>query len=328
MLKEKYIINEFQQRILYKEPINKIGQLDANLHRIRMNKQPKKYVSDRKVLGEYIDNIRANMGYDNKDLSKNIKTEKITINNVNCRIYKSSNKKSPCIVMIHGGSFIGGSLDVVENPCKKLAEYIKGSVLSIDYTLAPEEPYPCSIMECKNVCEYLNDNKEELNISDIYIMGDSAGGNIAIGVTNFCEFIKGLIVYYPVTDLSLKIYKEMWNEDLYNIKDDLEAKKCINSLKGSESMMTKLYIQGKEKLTHPLVSPIYREKMINTLLISAEFDYLRIQAEYFAAKFVADVIRYGGVNHAFLDKFGDLEAAEDSLQEIAKWIERNEKNEF
>lgn len=328
MLKEKYIINEFQQKILYKEPTNKIGKLDSDLYRIRMNKKPEKYVSDRKVLGEYIDNIRANMGYENKDLSKNIETEEIIINDIRCRRYKSSDKKSPCIVMIHGGSFIGGSLEVVENPCKKLAEYIKGSVISIDYTLAPEKPYPYSITECKSVCEYLNKNKKDMNISDLYIMGDSAGGNIAIGVTNFCKFIKGLIVYYPVTDLSLKVYEEIWDENLYDINGDLEAKKCINSLRGSETVMTRLYIQNRENLNYPLVSPIYRDKITKALLISAEFDYLRIQAEYFASKFRANVIRYGGVNHAFLDKIGDLEAAEDSLKEVAKWIERNEKNEF
>lgn len=328
MLKEKYIINEFQQNILYKEPTNKIGQLDEDLYKIRMNKHPQKYISDRKVLGEYIDNIRANMGYENKDLSKNIKTKETTINNVKCRIYKSSDKKGPCIIMIHGGSFIGGSLEIVENPCKKLAEYINGSVISIDYSLAPEEPYPSSIMECKGICEYINKNKKDMKISNLYIMGDSAGGNIAIGVTKFCEFLKGLIVYYPVTDLSLKIYNEIWNENLYDLKGDLEAKKCINSLRDSESLMTKLYVQGKEKLTNPMVSPIYRDRIIKTLLISAEFDYLRIQSEYFALKFGAKVIRYGGVNHAFLDKFGDLEAADDSLKEVAKWIERNEKNEF
>jgi len=324
MLRQIEMMNEFHQKIKYKIPQIKEGQLEKELYKLRKRPKEEKYVSSRQILGEYIDNLRANMGYNNKDLSQNIKTTSFTISEIQCRLYAQNNEEGPCIIMIHGGAFIGGSVEVVENPCKLLSQYINGKVISIDYSLAPEKPYPYAIEECVNVCKYIFQNKDRFHINDIYIMGDSAGGNIAIAVSQYCHWLKGMILLYPLTDLSLKVYRETWNEKLYNIVNDDEAKKCIHSLEHIESLINKLYVQNNDR-KDPFVSPIYQQNIsLNTLIISAEFDYLRIQGEYFASLLKnKEVIRYGGINHAFLDKLGDLPQAEDCLFEISQWIRRN-----
>lgn len=54
----------------------------------------------------------------------------------------------PAFIFIHGSIFYGGDLKVVENPCKAVAETANVIVILVDYTLAPEGPYPQGLNDC------------------------------------------------------------------------------------------------------------------------------------------------------------------------------------
>lgn len=94
--------------------------------------------------------------------------------------------------------------------------------------------------------------------------------------------------------------------------------------------MQKLYLQGNAGADDPLVSPIYREGGFGCpLLIQyAEYDYLRPQVEAFARRLAAqgaqvDTILYRGLNHAFLDLFGIVPQAQESVDRMGAFIRRH-----
>src|SRR5699024_3363500 len=76
----------------------------------------------------------------------------LTNRNITITIFRSLNPNTPkVIVFLHGGGFIGGSTKVLKNQCRFLAEQSDAAVISIDYRLAPENPYPAGLNDCKEI---------------------------------------------------------------------------------------------------------------------------------------------------------------------------------
>ncbi|MCT4787587.1 alpha/beta hydrolase, partial [Exiguobacterium aestuarii] len=176
---------------------------------------------------------RASMGWPNRDQTTTaIKTEYVKIpsvdGNIPARLYRPHHTESvPAILFFHGGGFFGGTLETVENPCKLLAERANAVVISVDYRLAPEHPFPAGLNDCYRAFEWVYDNASELNIlkNRIGVAGDSAGGNLA---TACClmeqERGKARIRYqalvYPVVNLgSIPTDDFEWTLDAYDISN-------------------------------------------------------------------------------------------------------------
>ncbi|MDR1899785.1 MAG: alpha/beta hydrolase, partial [Treponema sp.] len=68
----------------------------------------------------------------------------------------------PCLVFYHGGAFVAGDTETVENQCKLIAERAGAVVLSVDYPLAPESPFPVGFDCCYAVLEYALGGAEAL----------------------------------------------------------------------------------------------------------------------------------------------------------------------
>src|ERR687897_38479 len=74
------------------------------------------------------------------------------------------------LVYLHGGGWALGNLESVDAVCRTLADESRARVVSVDYRLAPEHPFPASLEDALNVTRALN--------ADV-VAGDSAGGNLA-----------------------------------------------------------------------------------------------------------------------------------------------------
>lgn len=334
MNKNKRIIKEDGVDILVKpipDPIEGT-RIDRRIKYFAEYKRPKTSGNPYKFHGEPVGDMRDNMGLLNLNLCKeNILVNEEKINSVNCRIYKKDGlvDYAPCIIYIHGGAFIGGSLDVSENPCKLLAEKINGVVISIDYSLAPENPYPLGLNDCRKVTEYimLENTKYGIDKNKIGIVGESAGANLATIIANENLNIKFQGLLYPVVTLSEKNPYFTWNIDLYeNPYNEEKINNFINSLKNCEELFKKVYLQGKVNSEREDVSPIFNKNLSNikkTLIAVSEYDYLRIQGETYGklikkSGIDTKIIRYEGVNHAFIDNIGIYPQGEDVINEIAK----------
>jgi acetyl esterase len=106
-----------------------------------------------------------------------------TAQNAPARIYRFADAPapSPCVVYIHGGAFIKGSLDSGDPIAWGIADATRWTVISIDYRLAPENPYPCGVEDCLAAIQYILRNAAQLGIDPrrVAVWGDSAGGNMA-----------------------------------------------------------------------------------------------------------------------------------------------------
>ena len=279
--------------------LNIDGELDPRVYKI-INASPltKKYNSDNEFIyhGINISELRSSMGWDNRDITtKEILTEHLTVIGKNgpikVRKYTPKNLKdnAPCMIFIHGGGFIGGNVDVVENPCKALSDKANAVIISIDYRLAPENQFPKGLIDCFEVIKW---------------------------------------VYSPVVTLDKKSVEEYkWSTNEYIVSNN-KINQNINSSLDFIDMIKQLYVEDTVKPDNQYISPLLSKDLSNlpkTLIITAEYDFLRVQGEAFGKKLInanvdTKIIRYRGMDHAFIDKCGIYPQAEDCLNEISKDI--------
>lgn len=283
---------------------------------------------------------RASMGWPNRDVTTmDITTDHVMIpsadGDIPARLYRPRTEETlPAILFFHGGGFFGGTLDTVENPCKLLAEKANALVVSVDYRLAPEHPFPAGLNDCYRALEWVHERADELGVSrdDIAVAGDSAGGNLATACclldrSNETNMIRFQALIYPVVNLgSIPTDDYEWALDRYEIKHHHDLiRGVVMALGDSEDLLNQIYLQGKAELTDPLVSPLFADDVNGlppALIITAEYDYLRLEGEAYARKLARDgvptrLIQYRGMDHAFMDKLGDYPQAEDCMIEIA-----------
>ena len=210
----------------------------------------------------------------------------------------------------------------------------------VDYRLAPEHPYPAGLTDCFDAVRWVHDHADELGVdpASIAVAGDSAGGNLA----TVCAMIDrdrklGLIKYqaliYPSVNMAgAEEEGHRWSLEAYEIRNHREYIEQILGFVGADHGRPKLhelYLQGRIDVTHPHMSPLLADLhgMPETLIITGEFDFLRLENEAYARKLARSgvkttVIRYNGVDHAFMDKIGLYPQAEDCMTEIALRVRR------
>jgi acetyl esterase/lipase len=245
----------------------------------------------------------------------------------------------PAILFIHGGGFFGGSLDNVEQPCRLLADEGRVRVISVDYGLAPEHPYPQDVIDSYNVLTALHHQAAALHIDAhrITIMGDSAGGNLTYVVSLLdrqlgTNYIASAVALYPVTYQGHRPVLRQQFDDPAHWQPAQDQDLITNYIRGfaqSSPLIDQWYVGGADPESwyiSPLNAPSeLLAKLPRTLFMVGEFDPLRFQGEAFYNKVKAaggDIryIRYNGMVHAFMDKVGDYEQAADSLREALRFI--------
>ncbi|MCV0381910.1 MAG: alpha/beta hydrolase [Erythrobacter sp.] len=104
------------------------------------------------------------------------------------RLYDTRESRSAgaCVVFIHGGGFVIGDIEVYDALCTEIAHQLDLPVVSIEYRLAPEHPFPAAPDDCEAAARWIASSPEALGreITGLVITGDSAGGNLTIVTTN------------------------------------------------------------------------------------------------------------------------------------------------
>ena len=134
-----------------------------------------------------------------------------TLEDTRIRVFDPK-QSSKIIIYIHGGGWVSGNLDTHSNICYELANSLNRKVISIDYRLAPEYPYPAGFNDCYKVISNIMDNISEFSITwnDVILMGDSAGANLAFAVSLRGLYervfrVGGIVLIYPATQTDYSI---------------------------------------------------------------------------------------------------------------------------
>jgi len=239
------------------------------------------------------------------------------------RIYSpESTEKLPVIVFFHGGGWTAASIDTHDSITRTLANRTPAVVVSVDYRLAPEYPYPIPLDESYQALEWVSENIKNLNgdPEKIAVAGDSAGGNLAAAVALKARDENGpdifyQILYYPATDLTET--------------NDFSFSRFSNGYDLTQGMVQASidsYTRGTEKKSDPYLSPLLADDLSNlppALIIAAQFDPIVDQGLAYAGKLnLADVPTkytcYNGVIHGFVSMLPDNKSAIQAINETTK----------
>lgn len=126
---------------------------------------------------------------------------------VPCRIYVPHGSGPFGVVMwIHGGGWVIGSADQSDPTARELCDRAGVVVVSVDYRLAPEHPFPAAVDDVLAVAGWLRDHGDELGADArrLAVGGDSAGGNLAAVVTQQMPGVFAhQVLIYPATDATM-----------------------------------------------------------------------------------------------------------------------------
>ena len=98
---------------------------------------------------------------------------------------KADRGPSPVVVFIHGGGFVIGDIGVYNSLCTEISHQLDLPVVSVEYRLAPEHPFPAAPDDCEAAARWIAGSPAELgrDVTGLIITGDSAGGNLTIVTT-------------------------------------------------------------------------------------------------------------------------------------------------
>jgi len=103
-----------------------------------------------------------------------------------CRVYDPQREGTPPIIIyLHGGGWMLGSVLTTDGPCRRLAQASGCIVISVEYRRAPETAFPGPLEDCISAVHWVSANAAVLggDAERLFILGDSAGGNLAAAVT-------------------------------------------------------------------------------------------------------------------------------------------------
>ncbi|MBI2766833.1 MAG: alpha/beta hydrolase [Chloroflexi bacterium] len=218
------------------------------------------------------------------------------------RVYANPGDRGT-LVFFHGGGFVLGDIASHDEICHSLAHAAGCSIVSVDYRLAPEHPYPAATEDAYAATAWIAANGAAqlgLDTSRIAVGGDSAGGNLAAVVSLMARDRGGPAIalqflIYPAVDMAFDYPSFTENGAGYFLDQD-----TIN-------YFTNHYVPGSSRAGEPYLSPILASSHAGlppALIQTAEFDPLRDQGPAYgeklrAAGVEAAVTCYDGMIHGF-----------------------------
>jgi acetyl esterase len=130
--------------------------------------------------------VRDSLNQRRAEATRDVNTVGVEIENrdagsVPVRIYRGAPAPSPAVIYCHSGAFVLGNLDTDHRQCVEFARRGRCTVISVDYRLAPEDPYPAGLDDAAAVLAWAVDNEANLGIdaSRLAVAGSSAGASLA-----------------------------------------------------------------------------------------------------------------------------------------------------
>lgn len=242
------------------------------------------------------------------------------------RVYRPENETSQsAIFFAHGGSWMLGSVESHDNLCRRICHATGLTVLSAEYGLAPENPFPHQTEDCLRIYQWVRTHATDLSIDPdgLIVCGDSSGANL---VAVLCHELRARgapmplaqILIYPSVALSKHRSYASWQT--YG-KGFLIGE---NSL----ARTMKLYLPNAADIEDPRASPLLYPHFTGqppALVITADHDPIRDGGREYAGRLIAAgvdtrFVEYPGTIHGFLSFGIPSHAVERALLEIEEFV--------
>ncbi|HEY1833086.1 MAG TPA: alpha/beta hydrolase [Solirubrobacteraceae bacterium] len=206
------------------------------------------------------------------------------------RLYEPADRTGGFVVYFHGGGWVAGDLDTHDEPCRLLARSSGARVLSVDYRLAPEHPFPAAVEDALAAFrDAAGASAERLGADParIAVAGDSAGGHLAAVTSQLCAADGGAapafqLLIYPVVDLlNTAPSRETFSEGFFLTKVVMD-------------WYERQLLSGGGERSDPRVSPLLAADLSGVapaMVVTAGFDPLRDEGEAYAARLKAAGVR-------------------------------------
>jgi acetyl esterase len=240
------------------------------------------------------------------------------------RIYAQEPNR-PAMLYFHGGGYVKGGIDESDAFCRTLARLSRHVVVSVDYRLAPEHPFPAALDDAVAATLWACTRPGDLGAAPgpVVVCGESAGGNLAAVVCLRARSepriaISRQVLLQPVIDFTLSFPSTALRPDECLVpRDDL-------------AWYYRTYYGNERDFRNPLVSPLYAGDLAGlppALVIAAEYDTLRDEDEAYAKRLraagvAAEYRCYPGMVHGFLQMGGLVAEARSAVEEIAQFLNR------
>ncbi len=226
----------------------------------------------------------------------------------------------PLLVFYHGGGWVIGDLDTHDSVCRFLAAAAGIAVLSVEYRLAPEHPFPAGIEDGWNAFAWAAESAATLGADParVAVGGDSAGANMAAVIARRGREEGGpapvmQLLLYPVTDGAADTPSRHLFADGF-----LLTKRDIDHFKG-------FYISPETDIGHPDISILKAPDLSGlapAYLATAGFDPLRDEGEAYAGRLREAGVRvalrrYSGLIHGFANLTEISRSSRAAMFEIA-----------
>lgn len=241
------------------------------------------------------------------------------------RIYATSGRPDrPVVVFFHGGGWVLSSIDGHDSLARRIATRTDMLVVSVDYRLAPEFPFPAPHDDCWAVTSWLARHAADWggNPDRIAVCGDSAGGNLAAGVALRARDegipLRFQALIYPCIDDRQEHYPSMTKnaEGYFLTAADMAWfwDHFVPEVHRSDARAVPARADDLSGLAPALV-------------MTAEYDPLRDEGERYADRMLdagvpVEVVRYHGVVHGFVSRWHTMARAERAHDDLADALRR------
>ncbi len=242
------------------------------------------------------------------------------------RIYRPRRTTAPlpALVYFHGGGFVIGGFDTHDGTCRALAAGADCVVVSVDYRLAPEHPFPAAVEDSRAAFRWVRENAETLGVDRerIAVGGDSAGGNLA-AVVCLAEREEGAplpsfqLLIYPATDMTRSLASHRTLGEGFFLETP------------TIDWFLDQYLPPGTDLRDWRASPLFAETLEGlppAFVVTAGFDPLRDEGEAYAARLrdagvQVTELRERGLVHGFVN-MGVLDRAASNRATMGQHLRR------
>ena len=243
---------------------------------------------------------------------------------IGARLYAfRRDRRDPLLLFFHGGGYVKGGIDESDAFCRRLAIATRHTVVSVDYRLAPEAPFPAAVDDALAAAAWVSSHANELGarMGPLVVSGESAGGNLAAVACLRARAdpriaIRSQVLLQPVLDFTLSCPSMALSPSECLVpRDDLE-------------WYYRMYYGAANDPESPDVSPLFAPDVSGlpaALIVAAEYDTLRDEAAAYAGRLRNAGVEvrytcYPGMVHGFQQMAGLVAAAQTVLEEIAAFV--------